>query len=245
MSEFVMTLTAKASYGYEVVHGVVCIVDQNQGCSVTNDAEAVIADLGKAGVDLANQPVIYRDSEGQWDELLVINGQFSAFRFLHTRDRAKAMNRATLRAVALRANHPDAASILDSITYRGAHARFDGALLVMEGPTGRHSLFRNASTIERMAAHWNSFCYATDQHHQQASSTQMAGMALELARAYLTTYAEREASYDPVSRVYRLRLSEAAASAGVALPIREPVTALVNANASATQLWAMRLVRKN
>lgn len=58
--------------------GTVFIVDDNNGgMSVTNDAEAVVVDV------LAKYPdhqIIYRDTEGQWDELLHWKGQFAGFK---------------------------------------------------------------------------------------------------------------------------------------------------------------------
>lgn len=42
-----------ACYDYEVVDRVVCIVENDRGKSVTNDAENVIADLLNDGIDLS------------------------------------------------------------------------------------------------------------------------------------------------------------------------------------------------
>ena len=70
---------ARANYSHTITDGVVCIIDEGGAPSVTNDAEAVITELASTGVDLINQPVIYRDTEGQWDELLLVEGQFSGF----------------------------------------------------------------------------------------------------------------------------------------------------------------------
>lgn len=58
------------------------IVDADLGgMSVTNDAENVIAAAHEA-FDLTNTPVIYRDSEGMYDQILHRNGEFVGFKAL-------------------------------------------------------------------------------------------------------------------------------------------------------------------
>lgn len=67
----------KATYTIDrVVKGMVFIIDENVGLSITNDAENVVIEL------LAKYPnhrIIYCDTDGQWDELLHWNGQFTGF----------------------------------------------------------------------------------------------------------------------------------------------------------------------
>lgn len=58
--------------------GVILVEYLDQGRSVTNDAEHVIADLARRGFDLT-QPVIYRDTTGRWDGICVRNGVCSGF----------------------------------------------------------------------------------------------------------------------------------------------------------------------
>lgn len=58
---------SKAHYIAAATHEVVFVTDLDQGVSVTNDAEAVVADL------LAQYPgrrIIYCDTNGHWDELV-------------------------------------------------------------------------------------------------------------------------------------------------------------------------------
>ena len=62
--------------------GKVFLVDDNSDAmSVTNDAENVVIDV------LAKYPdhqIIYRDTMGQWDELLHLDGKFAGFKpFFH------------------------------------------------------------------------------------------------------------------------------------------------------------------
>ncbi len=66
--------------------GFVCLIDDDTGRSITNAAEEVIAELIAAGYDLSNNRVIYRDTMGIWDELVVKNGRFSDFRPIRAMD---------------------------------------------------------------------------------------------------------------------------------------------------------------
>jgi len=78
------------------VHGdVIAIVDLCGGKSVTNDAENVIADL-EAQFDLSKYRVIYRDTRGIWDQILVDPlRRFAGFSSINERDLAAALARMT------------------------------------------------------------------------------------------------------------------------------------------------------
>lgn len=80
----------RASYSYTIEDGVVCIIDNDQGKSVTNDAENVIADLVAEGVDLTKNLVVYRDTTWTWDQLLVDGNQFSGFKSINATDKESA-----------------------------------------------------------------------------------------------------------------------------------------------------------
>lgn len=239
MDQAIRTARAHANYGYDVVNAVVCIRDEGGARSVTNDAEAVIADLIAAGVDTVNQPVIYKDTEGNWDELVVANGQFSDFRFLRTQDQSTAINRATLRAIAERAQYPNNSGVMSRIGHNGAELELTEDQVVMEGPTGRHTLYRNVSDIARIAAHWNTFCYATDRHKEPEQHR----AAVEIARAYVGTLQARRGSYSERTRSYELDYREAAEVAGVPAALHEPVVVLVATAFSETHKWAIGVVR--
>ena len=60
---------------------------------MTNDAEAVIAEMVREGVPLDGKHVLYWDGQGAWDELVVENGRFARFNILNalTLDLARAM----------------------------------------------------------------------------------------------------------------------------------------------------------
>ncbi len=66
--------------------GFVCIIDHNEGRSVTNDAEKVIACLISERYDLSANRVIYRDTRGIWNEMLVERGAFAGFRPVNAPD---------------------------------------------------------------------------------------------------------------------------------------------------------------
>ena len=74
---------ATAAYTYEL-RGALAIVIEHDGapCSVTNDAENVIAEMAADGLDFTGRRVIYRDQMGAWDELLVSGNRFAGFRLL-------------------------------------------------------------------------------------------------------------------------------------------------------------------
>jgi len=59
-----------------VLGKMVFIVDNDVGVTITNDAENVVKDvLAK----YSNHRIIYRDTDGNWDELLHWNGTFTGF----------------------------------------------------------------------------------------------------------------------------------------------------------------------
>ena len=60
----------KCDYAYGIEHGVVKIVDLDMGnVSVTNDAENVLTEI-QSIENIKDKRIIYRDSVGQWDELI-------------------------------------------------------------------------------------------------------------------------------------------------------------------------------
>ena len=74
---------ATADYSYELRDGLVILIEHDGAPrSVTNDAEAVIAEMARDGLDFAGRRVLYRDQMGAWDELLVSGNRFAGFRLL-------------------------------------------------------------------------------------------------------------------------------------------------------------------
>ena len=57
--------------------GIVYIRDENTGMSITNDAEAVVADVLSK---YPNHRIIYRNTDGTRDELLHRHGKFTGFK---------------------------------------------------------------------------------------------------------------------------------------------------------------------
>ena len=80
----------RAAFSYRSYGSVIAVVDHDHGRSVTNDAEAVIAQLAEK-FDLSKFRVIYRDTRGVWDELLVQHGQFAGFRSINERELEAAL----------------------------------------------------------------------------------------------------------------------------------------------------------
>lgn len=79
------------------VPGIVAIVDANAGAmSVTNDAEAVVWELYKTGKMKGSDRLIYRDTDGQWDELQHNGaGAFTGYGHLGCRQLADAIKKLT------------------------------------------------------------------------------------------------------------------------------------------------------
>lgn len=77
----------KSDYHAEIINEVLCIYDLNKGAmSVTNDIENVIKEAlfsNPAVAEIVNLVVIYRDSEGRWDEVKVSpTGKFENFAYI-------------------------------------------------------------------------------------------------------------------------------------------------------------------
>lgn len=86
-----------ARYVHHVDHGVLSIIDQARGASVTNDIENVLAEIAEHGVDLSTVQVMYRDTQGIWDAVKLDEGRFAAFVSLNEKDENRA--RQKLRAL--------------------------------------------------------------------------------------------------------------------------------------------------
>lgn len=66
-------------YTFVEHHDRVEIVDCDFGATVTNDAEYVIDDLVRAGIDVDAKTVYYRDTEGRRDIIKTQGGKFAGF----------------------------------------------------------------------------------------------------------------------------------------------------------------------
>jgi hypothetical protein len=76
---------------HKTVIRFLCIEDLDEGMSVTNDIERVIADLVSEGDITPGMHVVYQDTQGVWDEVLISETcTFAGFRSLNaaTRDEA-------------------------------------------------------------------------------------------------------------------------------------------------------------
>jgi hypothetical protein len=69
---------SRAVYSMTVIDENAFVIDQDAGMSVTNDAEAVVGEvLGM--VDAPIKRIVYRDTEGRWDELKHDGRRFVGF----------------------------------------------------------------------------------------------------------------------------------------------------------------------
>lgn len=77
---------ARATFNTSVVPEikVIFIHDLDGEVSVTNDAEAVVKDMTKHH---DGYRIFYRDTMGQWDELLYANKEFTGYGFLSDEER--------------------------------------------------------------------------------------------------------------------------------------------------------------
>jgi hypothetical protein len=81
--------------------GFLCLIDRSMmdgneaWRSITNDAEKIILYMIALGHDLARNRVIYRDTTGNWDELIVVNSEFAGFRFIGESDLDAAIAKAS------------------------------------------------------------------------------------------------------------------------------------------------------
>ena len=78
------------------IHGnVIAIVDHGGATSIARDADNVIADLA-AEFDLSKYLVIFKDTRGIWDQILVDRtGRFAGFSSINERDLPSALVRVT------------------------------------------------------------------------------------------------------------------------------------------------------
>lgn len=87
--------TARFCYRVVADRSLVLVVDESGrfgGPSVTNAAAEVIDRLGRLVPDLERWRVIYADTDGVWDELVLSpDGRFAAFGLLRARSEAGAI----------------------------------------------------------------------------------------------------------------------------------------------------------
>jgi hypothetical protein len=85
----------RAVYSRTVHDNVIAVIDHDHGKSVTNDAENVIADLA-TDFDLSQYRVIYRDTRGICEEMLVDRTEhFAGFSTINERDLPAALAKLT------------------------------------------------------------------------------------------------------------------------------------------------------
>jgi hypothetical protein len=86
----------RSVYSRAVYGNVIAIIAHDEGKSLTNDAENVIEDLAAQGFDLSQYRVIYKDTRGIWDQILVdCTGHFAGFSSMNERDLPAALAKLT------------------------------------------------------------------------------------------------------------------------------------------------------
>jgi hypothetical protein len=86
----------RSVYTRQVFGNIIAIIDHDDGKSVTNDAENVIDDLARQGFDLSQYRVIYKDTRGVWDQMLVDRtGRFAGFSCINEHDLPAALAKLT------------------------------------------------------------------------------------------------------------------------------------------------------
>lgn len=70
----------RADFDWKIVGNQLQIIDLDQGnASVTNDVERVLDDIYHEGIDLDRFVILYRDSTGQWDQIVTEDNRFARF----------------------------------------------------------------------------------------------------------------------------------------------------------------------
>lgn len=89
-----------AKFSIKEVGSVIVLFDQGEDGpyqSITNDAGNVVQMLQTKGYDVDFRPIIYRDTNGYFDQILVKEGLFAGFAPIRKRDEDEAVCEAFLR----------------------------------------------------------------------------------------------------------------------------------------------------
>jgi hypothetical protein len=120
----------RSSYTVETRGDVICVTDLDRGRTVTTDADRVIDDLVECHGSLVGKRVIYRDSMGVWDEIVVSDDRFTGFRSVGERNLDAALRTLVRRAVRAPVS---TASTLDEFLSGGAAGFTEVASVVEAG----------------------------------------------------------------------------------------------------------------
>lgn len=86
-------MTTRANYAARRNGRFLEVQDLDGPVSVTNDVEAVILELAKVH-PISDLTVIYEDTDGVWDQLLIRNGRFGGFKLLRAGTAEEARRKA-------------------------------------------------------------------------------------------------------------------------------------------------------
>jgi len=82
----------KCNYRHFESDGALCLVDEGGVRSLTNSIEDVIEELKGRGI-VVDRTMVYRDSEGVWDGVAVVEGEFGDFVLLGARSHEEAIRK--------------------------------------------------------------------------------------------------------------------------------------------------------
>jgi hypothetical protein len=114
---------------------IIVIYDLCIGRSVTNDADAVIADFVRLGVDVDLFRFLYRDTTGRWDELCVRGGAFAGFNAIGAQTLSDALHACEAEAGSGEAHTPRACGVCPSC----GEPAIDGKVTCGQARCGRTS----------------------------------------------------------------------------------------------------------
>jgi len=77
----------KSDYKVKVTDNMILIIDLNLGnMSVTNDMDNVLADISSKGFDINSEFIIARDSEGNYDRVVINDNIFKGWEPIQAKD---------------------------------------------------------------------------------------------------------------------------------------------------------------
>jgi len=88
----------KVIRNYQNRYNILVLIDLDKGMSITNNAEDVVSEVCKLVIDSSKKTfIIYRDTEGVYDELEADNYIFSGFNLLGCNNEQEAIKKSISR----------------------------------------------------------------------------------------------------------------------------------------------------
>lgn len=83
----------RSDYRFDRIDHVLIVIDNDRGRSVTTDAAQVVDDLARSGNLQPTDRLIYRDTQGEWDELIHRDNRFVGFAPVRVQTLGEALQR--------------------------------------------------------------------------------------------------------------------------------------------------------